>query len=271
MLEAKRGVLFDWDCASTYIVEPPFFATNDVGFAMAQHVEGVRVLGVYGDNLNTDHVSPGGEIPPDSPAGQYLQSVGVKPAAFNSYVGRRGNHHVMMRGTYGNVRIRNRMADGREGWWTKIYPEGEAITIPDAAMRYRERNVPLIVLGGHNFGAGSSRDWAAKGPALLGVRAVIARSYERIHRSNLIGVGVVPLLFADEHSVDALKLDGSEEFAFEGVADGIARRKPIGVVARRSSGEELRFEVTADVRSAAEADLLQRGGMFQAALEASLK
>jgi aconitate hydratase len=269
-LEAKRGALFDWDAASSYIVEPPFFATHDVGFAMAQRVESVRVLGVYGDNLNTDHVSPGGEIPPDSPAGHYLQSVGVKSAAFNSYVGRRGNHHVMMRGTYGNVRIRNRMADDREGWWTKIHPEGEAITIPDAAMRYRERNVPLIVLGGRNFGAGSSRDWAAKGPALLGVRAVIARSFERIHRSNLIGVGVVPLLFAGEDSVDKLKLDGGEEFAFNGIADGIARRAAIGVVARRSSGEELRFEVTADVRSAAEADLLHRGGMFQAALEASL-
>jgi aconitate hydratase len=177
----------------------------------------------------------------------------------------------MMRGTYGNVRIRNRMADGREGWWTKIHPEGEAITIPDAAHRYRERNVALIVLGGNNFGAGSSRDWAAKGPALLGVRAVIAGSFERIHRSNLIGVGVVPFRFGEHDSVDALKLDGSEEFTFDGIADGIARRAPIRVTARRSGGEELRFEVTADVRSAAEADLLQRGGMFQAALEASLK
>jgi aconitate hydratase len=270
-LEAKRGELFDWDTASNYIVEPPFFATNDAGFAMAQRVERVRVLGIYGDDLNTDHVSPGGEIPADSPAGQYLQSVGVRPASFNSYVGRRGNHHVMMRGTYGNVRIRNRMVSGREGWWTKIYPDGETITIPDAASRYRARDVPLIVLGGHNFGAGSSRDWAAKGPALLGVRAAIARSFERIHRSNLIGVGVVPLLFADEDSVDALKLIGSEEFTFEGIRDGIAWRRPIGVNARRSSGEELCFEVTPDVRSASEADLLQRGGMFQAALEASLK
>jgi aconitate hydratase len=269
-LEAQHGTLFHWDAASSYIVEPPFFASNDVGFANAQRIEGVRVLAVYGDNLNTDHVSPGGEIPPDSPAGQYLQSLGVKPAAFNSYVGRRGNHHVMMRGTYGNVRIRNRMADGREWWWTKIHPEGEAITIPDAALRYRARHVPLIVLGGHNFGAGSSRDWAAKGPALLGVRAVIARSFERIHRSNLIGVGVVPLLFADRESVDALALDGSEEFSFDGIADGIARRAAIGVMARRSGGEALRLEVTADVRSAAEVDLLQRGGMFQAALEASL-
>jgi aconitate hydratase len=176
----------------------------------------------------------------------------------------------MMRGTYGSVRIRNRMAD-RDGWWTKIHPEGEAITIPDAAMRYRGRNVPLIVLGGRNFGAGSSRDWAAKGPALLGVRAVIARSFERIHRSNLIGVGVVPLLFAEADSVDTLKLDGSEELAFEGIGVGIARRGPIGVTARRSGGGEFRFEVTADIRSAAEADLLRHGGMFQAALEASLK
>jgi aconitate hydratase len=270
-LEAKRGLLFDWDAASSYIVEPPFFAAPQSGFAMSERVEGVRVLGVYGDNLNTDHVSPGGEIPPDSPAGQYLQAVGVLPAGFNTYVGRRGNHHVMLRGTYGSLRIRNRMADGREGWWTRIYPEAEVITIPDAALRYRDRDVSLIVLGGRNFGAGSSRDWAAKGPALLGVRAVIARSFERIHRSNLIGVGVVPLLFAQDEGVDALKLVGSEEFTFEGIREGIAARCPIRVHARRPGGEALRFEVIADLRSAAEADLLQRGGMFQAALEASLK
>jgi aconitate hydratase len=269
-LEAKRGLLFDWDAASTYIVEPPFFAASNAGFATAQRVQGARALGVYGDNLNTDHVSPGGEIPPDSPAGEYLQSVGVKPSAFNSYVGRRGNHHVMMRGTFGNIRIRNRMAGDREGWWSRINPEGEVVTIADAAARYRERNVPLLVLGGLNFGAGSSRDWAAKGPALLGVRAVIARSFERIHRSNLIGVGIVPLLFADGESVDTLGLDGSEEFAFEGIAGGIVRREPILVTARRSGGEEVHFQLSADVRSAAEADLLQRGGMFQAALEASL-
>src|SRR5262249_54837805 len=161
--DAKRGLLFEWDDGSSYIVEPPFFEARDEGFAAAQRVQGARVLGVYNDNLNTDHVSPGGEIPPDSPAGQYLQSVGVKPPDFNSYVGRRGNHHVMMRGSYGNVRIRNRMAGDREGWWTRIYPEGDVVTIPDAAMRYRQRNVPLVVLGGVNFGAGSSRDWAAKG------------------------------------------------------------------------------------------------------------
>jgi aconitate hydratase len=269
-LEARGGVLFEWDAASSYVVEPPFFAADLAGFATAQRVDGVRVLGVYDDNLNTDHVSPGGEIPPDSPAGQYLQAIGVKPAAFNSYVGRRGNHHVMMRGTYGNLRTRNRMAQGREGWWTTLHPDGEPITIPDAAARYRERGVPLIVLGGRNFGSGSSRDWAAKGPALLGVRAVIAGSFERIHRSNLIGVGIVPLLFAAGDGVDAFKLDGSEEFALDGLRDGIAQRRPIGVTARRAGGEALRFDVVADVRSDAEADLLQRGGMFQAALEQSL-
>jgi aconitate hydratase len=266
-IEAPRGLLFQWDDASSYIVEPPFFAEEDIGFATAQRIEGVRVLGIYADGLTTDHVSPGGEIPPDSPAGQYLQSIGVAPSGFNSYVGRRGNHRVMMRGTYGNLRIRNRMAGSREGWWTRIHPEREEITIPEAATRYRERKVPLVVLGGRDFGSGSSRDWAAKGPALLGVRAVIARSFERIHRSNLIGVGIVPLLFAGEDSVDALGLDGSEELTFEGVAAGITKHSPIVMVARRPGGETLRFEVQADVRSDAETDLLQRGGMFQAALE----
>jgi aconitate hydratase len=270
-IESTRGVLFQWDEASSYIVEPPFFAERNGSFADAQHVAGARVLGVYEDNLTTDHVSPGGEIPPESPAGQYLQSVGVEPAGFNSYVGRRGNHHVLMRGTYGNLRIRNRMAGGREGWWTRIHPEGDVITIPEAAMRYRERNAPLIVLAGQNFGAGSSRDWAAKGPALLGVRAVIARSFERIHRSNLIGVGLVPLLFSREDKVETLGLDGSEEFAFDGIAEGIASHGPILVTARRADGGEVRFPVTADVRSAAEADLLQRGGMFQAGLDKWLR
>jgi aconitate hydratase len=266
-IAATRGVLFQWDEASSYIVEPPFFADQNGGFADAQQVSGVRVLGVYGDSLTTDHISPGGEIPPESPAGQFLQSVGIKPASFNSYVGRRGNHHVLMRGTYGNLRIRNRMAGNHEGWWTRIYPEGDLITIPEAATRYRKRNIPLIVLGGHNFGAGSSRDWAAKGPALLGVRAVIARSFERIHRSNLIGVGLVPLLFARDDNLETLGLDGSEEFAFDGIAEGIASHGPILVMARRARGGEVRFQVTADVRSAAEADLLQRGGVFQAGLK----
>jgi aconitate hydratase len=172
----------------------------------------------------------------------------------------------MIRGTYSNLRTRNRMAE-REGWWTKVYPEGEVISVFDAAMRYAERNVPLVVLGGNDFGTGSSRDWAAKGPALLGVRAVIANSFERIHRANLIGVGTVPLLFAEHDSVDALGLDGSEELSFAGLAAGIKSGSDVAVSARRPNGEEIRFAAHADVRSPAEAELLRRGGMFQAALE----
>jgi aconitate hydratase A / 2-methylisocitrate dehydratase len=265
-IAAPREVLFPWDASSSYIVEPPFFAQQPTGFASAGRVTGARILGIYADGMTTDHVSPGGEIPADSPAGQYLQSLGIAPSGFNSYIGRRGNHHVMMRGTYSNLRARNRMAD-REGWWTKVYPEGEDVTVFEAATRYAERKVPLVVLGGHDFGTGSSRDWAAKGPALLGVDAVIANSFERIHRSNLIGVGIVPLLFAEGDSVDSLGLDGSEELAFVGIATGITMGSPIAVSARRSNGAELRLEVRADVRSPAEAELLRRGGMFQAALE----
>jgi aconitate hydratase len=265
-IAAPRGVLFPWDTASSYIVEPPFFAQGISGFATAKRVTGARILGIYADGMTTDHVSPGGEIPADSPAGQYLQSLGIAPGGFNSYIGRRGNHHVMMRGTYSNLRTRNRMAD-REGWWTKIYPDGEVVTVFEAATRYADRNVPLVVLGGQDFGTGSSRDWAAKGPALLGVRAVIANSFERIHRSNLIGVGIVPLLFAESDSVDMLALDGSEELAFAGVEVGIATATELTVSARRSNGHEVSFTVRADVRSPAEAELLRRGGMFQAALE----
>jgi aconitate hydratase len=266
-IAAPRGTLFPWDAASSYIVEPPFFAHRPTGFAAADHVAGARVLGIYADGMTTDHISPGGEIPSESPAGHYLQSLGIAPSAFNSYIGRRGNHHVMMRGTYSNLRTRNRMAGTREGWWTTFHPDGDVVTVFEAATRYAERNIPLIVLGGKDFGTGSSRDWAAKGPALLGVRAVIAKSFERIHRSNLIGVGIVPLLLAEGDSVDTLGLDGSEEIGFEGLAAGVATGSPIAVGARRSSGDDARFVVRADVRSTAEAELLKRGGMFQAALE----
>src|SRR5262249_29743864 len=165
---ARRGVLFPWDASSSYIVEPPFFAQQPSDFTSADRLTGARILGIYADGMTTDHISPGGEIPADSPAGQYLQSLDIAPSGFNSYIGRRGNHHFMMRGTYSNLRTRNRMAN-REGWWTKIQPEGDIVTVFEAATRYAEHNVPLVVLGGKDFGTGSSRDWAAKGPALLGV------------------------------------------------------------------------------------------------------
>ena len=265
-IAAPSGVLFDWDAKSNYIVEPPFFSAPRASFAAADRIGGARVLGIFGDGLTTDHASPGGEIPADSPAGQYLQSIGVPPAGFNSYVGRRGNHHVMMRGTYANLRIRNLMVE-REGWWTRLYPGGETVSMFEAASRCQERNIPLIVLAGRDFGSGSSRDWAAKGPALLGVRAVIARSFERIHRSNLIGVGIVPLLFAQGDHAGTLGLDGHEQFSFEGLAAGFSARSPITVTAARANCDEGHFVVHADVRSDAEVDLLQRGGMFQAALQ----
>ncbi|HLQ93483.1 MAG TPA: aconitate hydratase AcnA [Xanthobacteraceae bacterium] len=264
-VEAPKGELFSWDGASSYIVEPPFFSMPRTDFVTAQNITGVRVLGIFGDNYTTDHASPGGEIPADSPAGQYLASLGVASRAFNSYVGRRGNHHVMARATYSNLRSRNRMVGGREGWWTCY--QGDEMSYFEAASRYQLRGVPLVVLAGHEFGTGSSRDWAAKGPALLGVRAVIARSFERIHRSNLIGVGIVPLLFAAGDSVDSLALVGNEELAFDNVAQGIKARAPITVVARQLDGATVRFVVEADVRSDAEADLLMRGGMFAAALD----
>jgi aconitate hydratase len=265
-IDAPRGVLFPWDANSSYIVEPPFFAHRPPTFATQDRIAGARVLGIYADSFNTDHVSPGGEILPDSPSGQYLQSLGIAPAAFNSYIGRRGNHHVMMRGTYSHQRTKNRMVGGREGWWTRIYPGGEIATVFEAATQYGAQKIPLIVLGGRDFGTGSSRDWAAKGPALLGVRTIIARSFERIHRSNLVGVGILPLLFAEADSVDTLGLDGSEEFAMAGLTAGLATGTPIMVTAQRPDGAEIRFTVRADVRSPAEADLLRRGGMFQAAL-----
>ncbi len=263
---APEGPLFEWDPDSTYIVEPPFFNPQDPAFATRDVIEGARALGVFEDGVTTDHISPGGEIPPESPAGRYLQELGVAPAAFNSYVGRRGNHHVLMRGAYANVRVKNRMASGREGWWTKLQPSGQIVPVFDAAHYYFETGTPLIVLGGRDFGSGSSRDWAAKGPMLLGVGAVLAKSFERIHRSNLIGVGIVPLLFPEGLGVDELGLDGGETFTLRGVAAALAAGGPVEIEIGTRAGETIVLEAAIDVRSPAEADLLRAGGVFQAAV-----
>jgi aconitate hydratase len=261
-LEAPAGGLFPWDTASTYILEPPFL---DRKLGIDGAIRGARVLGLFGDGLATDHVSPGGEIPVDSPAGHYLQSIGVSKADFNTYVGRRGNHEVMARATYANSRIQNRMVPEREGWWTRIWPEGSLATVYDATEAYRARGVPLIVLAGTDFGVGSSRDWAAKGPALLGVRAVIARSFERIHRSNLIGMGIVPLLF-ERGGPDDLGLDGSEIYDIDDLAAALAAGTTPMVHVVRRDGTRSAFGVRVDIRSEAELSLLVDGGMFQAAL-----
>ncbi len=267
---APTGPLFDWDPASTYIVEPPFFADAGPFFAQSDIIEGARVLGMFEDGLTTDHLSPGGEIPADSPAGLYLQERGIKPADFNTYVGRRGNHHVLSRGAYANLRIRNKLTPDREGWWTRLFPSGEVTSFFDAAQTYKEVGTSLIVLAGKDFGSGSSRDWAAKGPALLGVGAVIAQSFERIHRSNLIGMGILPLIYEDGETADILGLCGDEEYAFAGIRDAIATRSAIRVAVKKANGEDLKFQVRLDIRSAPEARLLTCGGAFRATMASGI-
>ena len=265
-IAAPAGDLFDWDPDSSYIIEPPFFEAEDEGFCASDRIVGARALGMFEDGLTTDHVSPGGEIPPDSPAGAYLQSVGVQPAQFNTYVGRRGNHHVMTRGTYANLRVRNQLTPEREGWWTRHFPDGAIMSFFDAAAAYRREATPMIVLAGRDFGSGSSRDWAAKGPALLGVGCVLARSFERIHRSNLIGLGIAPLLFRDGESCESLGLEGCEIFSFSGLRTAVLENGTVDVTAQSADRPEIAFQATVDARTQAEIDLLLQGGVFRAAL-----
>jgi aconitate hydratase len=269
-VQAPTGDLFPWDPASSYIVEPPFFEDISLSFGSLDEVRGARVLGVFEDGLTTDHVSPGGEIPQDSPAGQYLQSIGIAPANFNTYVGRRGNHHVLTRGTYANLRLRNQLVPDREGWWTRHYPDAEIVSFFEAAQRYRAAQTPVIVLAGRDFGSGSSRDWAAKGPALLGVGAVIARSFERIHRSNLIGLGILPLLFADGEGIDQLGLNGDEVFSLSGPHKALSTGAHISAAARRPDGTQIHFAVGVDTRTDAEVQTLLDGGVFRATLTRAL-
>src|SRR5690606_3250708 len=220
-MPTPKGDLYDWDENSTYIQEPPFFVNLSAEVEPIKEIRGARALALLGDSVTTDHISPAGSIAPDSPAGKYLQEKGVAPKDFNSYGSRRGNDRVMTRGTFANIRIRNAMVPGVEGGYTKYVPTGETMTIYDAAMRYQKENTPLVVLAGKEYGTGSSRDWAAKGTTLLGVKAVIAESFERIHRSNLVGMGVLPLQFADGHSWKSLGLTGEETFDILGLHDEI--------------------------------------------------
>jgi len=220
-LAAPAGQRFEWDARSTYVRNPPYFAGMEKEAGDIGDIAGARVLALLGDSVTTDHISPAGRIEPDSPAGRWLIDHGVAPRDFNSYGSRRGNHEVMMRGTFANVRLRNRLTPGTEGGVTIHLPDGEQMSIYDAAMRYRAEGVPAIVIAGREYGTGSSRDWAAKGSALLGVRAVIAESYERIHRSNLVGMGILPLQFASGDSVDTLGLTGHEAFYIEDIRDGV--------------------------------------------------
>ena len=268
-LKAPEGDQFSWKKASTYIRCPSFFD----GFADKKGVQDIidaRVLVSLGDSVTTDHISPAGAIPAEYPAGQYLQARGVSPEDFNSYGSRRGNHEVMMRGTFANVRIRNLLVPGMEGSFTKYQPEDEVMYIYDAAMKYRETNTPLVVLGGKEYGTGSSRDWAAKGTVLLGVQAVIAESYERIHRSNLVGMGVLPLQFLAGESRESLGLDGSEVFTIRGLADVMARSE-VEAQARSAAGEITTFKALARLDTDVEVEYYNNGGILQTVLMNMLK
>jgi aconitate hydratase len=231
---------------------------------LVEDILGARCLVMLGDSVTTDHISPAGAIHPESPAGQYLVAQGIGRREFNSYGSRRGNHEVMVRGTFANVRLRNLLAPGREGPWTVHFPSGEAMSIFAAAERYRDAATPLVVLAGKEYGAGSSRDWAAKGPRLLGVRAVIAEGYERIHRSNLIGMGIVPLQLTDGVSAALLGLSGRETFAITGLADGEAREAAVTAVA--DSGMAIRFPVRVRIETPREREYLRHGGILPYAL-----
>jgi aconitate hydratase len=234
-LPVPTGERFEWDDESTYIRNPPFFEGITPQPAAPADISGARVLALLGDSVTTDHISPAGSIPADSPAGKYLISKGVQPRDFNSYGARRGNHEVMMRGTFANIRLRNQLAPGTEGGWTTLLPEGEVTSIYDASVKYRERNVPLVVIAGKEYGSGSSRDWAAKGTLLLGVKAVIAESFERIHRSNLVNMGILPLRFKDGETAASLKLNGRETIDILGMTDSL---KPGAELTVRATGED---------------------------------
>jgi len=266
-LPVAGGERFAWDPASTYLVEPPFFGPADAGTAsgLPQALHGARVLALFDDSLTTDHISPGGEIPPEAPAGLYLRERGVAPGDFNTYVGRRGNFEVMVRATFANVRLRNQLVPGLEGGFTRLFPEGRTTTIFEAAGAYRQADVPMLVLAGKEYGTGSSRDWAAKGMALLGVRAVLAESFERIHRANLVGMGMLPLAFRDGQSWRSLRLTGEECIELRGVADGVRHGRPI--VAMATQGDRVtRFELMALVATEAEKSLVEQGGLMRSVL-----
>ena len=261
-LEVPSGGNFTWDPDSTYARRPPFLENITLEPDAPADVVGARVLAVLGDSLTTDHISPAGSIQKDTPAGRYLIECGVEPKDFNSYGARRGNHEVMMRGTFANVRLKNLLAPGTEGGWTQHLPDSETTSIYEAAMRYREDGVPLIVIAGKEYGTGSSRDWAAKGTLLLGVRAVIAESFERIHRSNLIGMGVLPLEFESGESLETLSLTGRERFDIAGVAEGLEPGKKLTVRATADDGTETSFLVTVCIDTPVEVEYYQHGGIL---------
>jgi aconitate hydratase len=259
-MSAPTGPIYEWDPTSTYVQEPPFFDGIKATPAPLTDIDGARALVVVGDSITTDHISPAGSIPPDSPAGRYLVEHGVERSEFNSYGARRGNHEVLVRGTFGNIRLRNLLTE-REGYWTIHLPDRQEMTIFDAAQRYRAEGVPLIAIAGKEYGSGSSRDWAAKGPLLLGVRAVIAESFERIHRSNLVGMGILPLEFQPGESLRSLGLTGTEAFTIRGLGSALQPGQRVEVEAGGEGGTR-RFTVISRLDNATDVEYLRHGGVL---------
>jgi aconitate hydratase len=261
-VEVPEGDRYTWP-DSTYVRRPSFFDGMPAEPPGPQPISGARVLAVLGDSITTDHISPAGAIKKDSPAGRWLISEGVEPADFNSYGSRRGNHEVMIRGTFANIRLRNKLVE-RAGGFTRHFPDGEETTVFDAAMEYAQEGVPLVVLAGKEYGSGSSRDWAAKGTKLLGVRAVIAEGFERIHRSNLIGMGVLPLQFPDGESAESLGLTGEETIDVSDLENGEATS--VAVTARRDGGDSVSFDAVVRLDTPNEIRYFQNGGILQTVL-----
>jgi aconitate hydratase len=270
-IETATGMTYQWQPGSTYIAEPPFFENMPKEPGAISDITGARPLAILGDSITTDHISPAGSIKKDGPAGAYLLSHQVRPAEFNSYGARRGNHEVMMRGTFANIRIKNEMVPGVEGGVTKHLPDGEVLAIYDAAVKYQAEGVPLIIVAGKEYGTGSSRDWAAKGTRLLGVKAVIAESFERIHRSNLVGMGLLPLQFKDGVTRQSLKLDGTELFDITGVAGGIKPRMDVAVTITRADGTQEQIAVTCRIDTLDEVEYYRHGGILQYVLRSMMQ
>ncbi len=270
-LPVPEGSRYAWDSKSTYVQEPPFFQNLPPEPGPLNDIRGARVLAVLGDSVTTDHISPAGSIPKNGPAARYLREHGVEQVDWNTFGARRGNHEVMMRGTFGNVRIKNALVPDKEGNWTVHFPSGEVVSIYDAAMRYVADRTPLIILTGKEYGTGSSRDWAAKGPALLGVKAVIAESYERIHRSNLVGMGVLPLAYEPGTTRESLGLTGHETFDITGIATGLTPGGRVQVTATDQSGKKTSFPAVVRLNSRVELEYYQHGGILQRVLRQFLR
>jgi aconitate hydratase len=269
-LPVPEGDLYRWDEASTYIRRAPYFDGMTMEIGTLKDIAGARCLAVFGDSITTDHISPAGNIAKESPAAKYLGGHGVAPKDFNQYGARRGNHEVMIRGTFANIRLKNALVNNEEGWNTLHLPKGDKMPIYEASQKYQEDGVPLVVIAGKEYGSGSSRDWAAKGTLLLGVKAVIAESYERIHRSNLVGMGVLPLQFNPGDTRESLGLTGRETYSIEGVAT-LTPKKKVKVTALRPDGSKTSFEAVARVDTPVEIDYLRHGGILPAVLRQIVK